>query len=73
MATLREKIAAERDARAMLDDHGLPQPDKVEYGQTCVRLLWTEEKVVLVVDIDEPPEGFEQIGESLSEPEEEAA
>jgi hypothetical protein len=73
MATLKEKIAAEQNARAMLEDHGLPQPDEVEYGHTCVRLLWTEEKVVLVVDIDEPPTGFDLIGESLGGPEEEAA
>ena len=55
MATLREKIAAEQDTRAMLDDHGLPQPDEVQYGETCIRLLWHEEKTVVVVDIDEPP------------------
>ena len=67
MATLKEKIAAEQHARAMLEDHGLPQPDAVEYGYTCVRLFWEEEKVVLVVDIDEPPDGFELIGESLSD------
>jgi hypothetical protein len=54
MATLREKIAAEQDVRAMLDDHGLPQPDEVQYGHTCIRLLWHEEKTVVVVDIDEP-------------------
>lgn len=42
----------------MLDDHGLPQPDAVEYGQTCVRLFWQEEKVVMVVQIDEPPPGW---------------
>lgn len=73
MATLKEKIAAEQHARAMVDDHGLPQPDLVEYGHTCIRLLWKEEKVVLVVEIDEPPEGFEAIGEDLSDREEEAA
>ena len=55
MATLRQKISAEQNARAMLDDHGLPQPDEVEYGHTCIRLLWHEEKLCMVVDIDEPP------------------
>src|SRR5579864_6450295 len=54
MATLKEKIAAEQHARAMLEDHGLPQPDSVEYSYTCVRLFWEEEKVVLVVDIVAP-------------------
>lgn len=58
MATLREKRAAEQHARALLENHGLPQPDEVEYGDTCVRLLWREEQVALVVDIDEPPDGY---------------
>lgn len=57
MATLREKIAAEQEARAMVEDQGLPQPDEVEYGQACLRLLWHEEKIAVVVDLDEPPEG----------------
>jgi hypothetical protein len=59
MATLREKIAAEQNARAMLEDHGLPQPDEVEYGHTCIRLLWHEEKAAMVVQIDEPPPSWE--------------
>jgi hypothetical protein len=58
MATLQQKIAAEQDARAMLEDHGLPQPDEVEYGETCIRLLWHEEKAAMVVQIDEPSTGF---------------
>ena len=57
----------------MIEDHGLPQPDAVEYGYTCIRLLWTEEKVVLIVDIDEPPEGFDHVGESFESSGEEAA
>jgi len=59
MATLQEKIAAERSAREMLERDDLPQPDWIEYGYTCIRLIWEEPKVVLVVQIDEPPEGFE--------------
>ncbi|HLY47965.1 MAG TPA: hypothetical protein VKR21_02110 [Solirubrobacteraceae bacterium] len=73
MATLKQKIAAERRARAMLEDNGVPQPDVVEYGYTCIRLIWEEEKVVLVVEIDKPPEGFEVIGDYLSDLGEEAA
>ena len=57
MASLQQKIAAERDARAMLDAGGVPQPDEVQYGHTCIRLLWHEQKVVMIVDIDEPPPG----------------
>lgn len=59
MATLQEKIRAEESAREMLERGDLPQPDWVEYGYTCIRLIWEEPKVVLVVQIDEPPEGFE--------------
>jgi hypothetical protein len=74
MATLREKIAAEQDVRAMLEDHGLPQPDEVQYGQTCIRLLWHEEKTVVVVDIDEPEESlFDQGPSELVDDEDEAA
>ena len=51
----------------MLRDEGLPEPDRVEYGHTCIRLFWNETKVALVVDIDEPPEGFEVIGEYLDD------
>jgi hypothetical protein len=67
MATLAEKIHCERDAREMLQRGGLPDPDRVEYGHTCIRLFWEETKVVLVVDIDKPLEGFEVVGEYLED------
>jgi hypothetical protein len=72
MATLKEKIAAEQRARAMLEDNGVAQPDSVEYGFTCIRLIWEKEKLALVVEIDPVPEGFETIGECLTDPGEEA-
>ena len=65
MATLDQKIEAERNAREMVERGGMPQPDWVEYGYTCIRLIWSESKVVLVVDIDEPPEGPEPGDEYL--------
>ena len=61
MATLQQKIKCERDAREMLAESGLPEPDRVEYGHTCIRLFWEETKVVLVVAIDEPPDGLEAL------------
>lgn len=73
MATLRAKIAAERDGRAMLEQGGLPQPDAVEYGCTCVRFFWKKPKVVLIIDIDEPPEGSEVVGDYLTDMNDEAA
>jgi hypothetical protein len=54
VATLRQKIAAERKVRELLAQDGVPEPDEVEYGYTCIRLLWHEPKVALVVDIDPP-------------------
>jgi hypothetical protein len=67
MATLQDKIAAERSGRAMLESGGLRQPDHVEYGHTCIRFFWDQEKLVLVIDIDEPPEGFERVGVDLAD------
>ena len=68
MASLRQKIAAETKMRQLLDENGLPQPDSVEYGYTCVRFFFDETKTVVVVDIDEPPPGWQ-----LVETEEDAA
>ena len=65
MATLKQKIEAECRMRELLEDNGLPPPDEVEYGYTCIRLFWHETKSVVVIDIDEPPEGFELVGEQL--------
>lgn len=67
MATLAQKIQCEQHAREMLRSEGLPQPDWIEYGHTCIRLFWETSKVVLVVDIDKPPEGCEPVGEDLED------
>ena len=58
MATLEQKIACERDALLMLEQNGLPEPDDVEYGETCIRLIWWEPKAALIVQIDPPPPGW---------------
>jgi hypothetical protein len=54
MATLAQKIEAETKMRELLEQSGLPQPDHVEYGFTCIRLFFEETKTVVVIDIDEP-------------------
>jgi hypothetical protein len=54
MATLAQKIDSERRMRELLDRGGLPQPDRVEYGFTCIRLIFEEPKLVVVIDIDDP-------------------
>ena len=56
MATLAQKIAAETMVREMIAENGLPEPDDIEYGFTCIRVLWNDPKVALVVDIDPPLE-----------------
>ncbi len=63
MATLREKIHCETKIRALLEESGLPEPDGVEYGHTCIRLFFEEPKVCLIIDIDEPPPGYEEVVE----------
>ncbi len=55
MATLTQKIQAEQRLRDLLADNELPPPDEVEYGHTCIRGLWHDSKVCVVVDIDAPP------------------
>jgi hypothetical protein len=67
MATLKQKIQAEQSGRAMLEKGGLPPPDAVEYGYTCIRFFWNEAKVVLIIDIDEPPDGPDAIDESAQD------
>ena len=59
MATLAQKIRAEHRMRTLLEENGLPEPDWVEYGFTCIRLGFEESKTVLIIDIDEPPDGLE--------------
>jgi hypothetical protein len=54
MATLAEKIEAEKRMRELLEANDMPQPDFVEYGFTCIRLFFNESKLVVVVDIDDP-------------------
>lgn len=53
MASLAQKIQCETQVRELLEQQGVPQPDEVEYGHGCVRLFFSEPKVVLVVDIDD--------------------
>ena len=53
MAPIDEKQQAERRMLQLLEDGGLPRPDAVEYGERCIRLLWHDRKVAVVVDLDE--------------------
>lgn len=53
MAPNDQKQLAERRILALLKDSGLPLPDEVEYGTACVRFLWPDRKVAVIVDVDE--------------------
>jgi hypothetical protein len=57
MAPIDRKQQAERRMRQLLDDAGLPAPDEVQYGEVCIRLLWHDRKVAVVVELDD----FEEI------------
>jgi len=59
MATLAQKIEMEQRMRELLEANDIPQPDFVEYGFTCIRLFYEERKVVVVIDIDKPPDDIE--------------
>jgi hypothetical protein len=61
MATLAQKIEAEKRMRDLLAEGGLPQPDYVEYGFTCIRLFFERTRHVVIIDIDEPPETCEEV------------
>ena len=54
MASLAQKIEAEKRMRDLLQEAALPQPDYVEYGFTCIRLFFGRTKQVIIIDIDEP-------------------
>jgi hypothetical protein len=53
MATHRQKITAERKLRELLESAQLPLPDEVEYGHTCIRAIWWEQKRAVVIDLDD--------------------
>jgi hypothetical protein len=52
MATLTKKIEAERRMRELLKSGGLPDPDRIEYDEDCIRVFFEETQTVVVVDLD---------------------
>jgi hypothetical protein len=53
MAQIDRMQLVERRFMALMEDSGLPLPDEVEYGTACVRFLWLDRKVAVVVDLEE--------------------
>ena len=70
MATLKQKIEVELKMRELIESEDLPEPDRIEYGYTSIRLFWDQPKLCLVIDIDDPPEDFELLGEQFDDCEE---
>ena len=66
MATLAQKIEAEKRMRDLLEENNLPQPDYVEYGFTCVRLFFNDTKHVVIIDIDEPEDAGAAVDENVA-------
>ncbi len=52
MASIEDLQEAERTMQELLEREGLPDPDEIQYGETCIRLLWHKPKVAVVVDVD---------------------
>ena len=38
---------------SLLREYGLPLPDEVQHGERCVRFLWHDRKVAVVVELDD--------------------
>ncbi len=53
IATVEQKIRCEHRARELLAEQGLPVPALIEYGYTCIRLIWPESRLALRIDIDD--------------------
>ena len=53
MVSLELKRKAERRLRELLWEDGFAQPDRVEYGPSCVTLFWHSVKKAIVVDVDQ--------------------
>jgi hypothetical protein len=52
VASIDQKQLVERRFTALMEDTGLPLPDEVEYGADCVRFLWLDRKLVVIVDLE---------------------
>jgi hypothetical protein len=60
MATLAKKIEAERRMRELLESGGLPAPDRIEYGEDCIRLFFEETMTAVVIDLDDETESGQE-------------
>jgi len=49
----RDHATVERTFRALLADHGLPEPDEVAHWRDSVVFGWSDTKAIVVVELDE--------------------
>lgn len=66
MAPIDDKQRVERRMLRLLEDNGLPAPDEVEFGERCVRFLWHDRKVAVVVDLDDRDEFDDYVPEGIA-------
>jgi hypothetical protein len=57
VAPIDDRHRIERRMLGLVREYGLPAPDEVQHGERCVRFLWHDRKVAVVVDLDD----FEEI------------
>jgi hypothetical protein len=54
-------VLAKAKMLQMLEDAGLPAPDEIEDRTTCVRFLWNDRKVAVVVELDDDDDSDEEL------------
>jgi len=64
MSTLQQKIAADVRMRDLLAEAGLPEPDEIEYGESCIRLIWHSQKTAVVIDLEPGAEDSSEADEA---------
>jgi hypothetical protein len=65
-STRPDHETAERTFRALLAEHGLPEPDEVAHWRDALVFGWHDTKAIVVVDLDEHPwdaEGPDLLGD----------
>ncbi len=48
-----DHATVERTFRALLADHGLPEPDEIAHWRDSVLFGWSDTKAIIVIDLDE--------------------
>jgi hypothetical protein len=56
MPTSPDHADVEARMRALIEDAGIAPPDAVEHAPSSVVLLWHEQRLAVVVDLDEEGE-----------------